>query len=398
MDVISPSRRRLMFGQSGYAPLRLTFNLRLSDLGGTSGVDLAAQGLGLVTPTFTRNSVAWFKTAGGVWAKVASNVPRSHYLSSPSENTSAAGSIYAGYWQEGAGINLVTPAAAIRDMTNAAWVKTGLTAVKNAQGIDGLALSASTLTASAPAATVLQILTAAASSRIYSVFLRRKTGSGAILIQQGATTLDVTAQLNTLTYTRVFLLASVLNSAFGIRIATTGDAVEADFNQFEPPNATKLIGPSSPIETQAPREADALSFTIAGNADFAQGSVYAEIASIGWNSGLGSIVSLGDGGIQTNISPNSLQIADRVNFNSVAFTPSSITVRKVAANWGGATAQAFANGVAGVAGTFSGALGTGNSIYIGTDPNPSNHWYGTIKNVQITLVKPTEAQMLARVS
>ena len=46
-----------------------------------------------------------------------------------------------------------------RDLTNAAWVKTNMTAVKDQTGVDGVANSASKITATAANATVLQTIT-----------------------------------------------------------------------------------------------------------------------------------------------------------------------------------------------------------------------------------------------
>jgi hypothetical protein len=74
------------------------------------------------------------------------------------------------------------------DFTNAAWVKSNLTTAKTATGPDGVANSASTLTATAANATARQDITSASAARITSMFVKRRTGTGAVYLSQGATT------------------------------------------------------------------------------------------------------------------------------------------------------------------------------------------------------------------
>ena len=74
------------------------------------------------------------------------------------------------------------------DFTNAAWVKTNLTAAKTATGPDGVTNSASTITASASNGVALQAITSASAARSGSVYLKRRTGTGAVTIAIGETT------------------------------------------------------------------------------------------------------------------------------------------------------------------------------------------------------------------
>jgi hypothetical protein len=74
------------------------------------------------------------------------------------------------------------------DFTNAAWVKSNLTAAKTATGPDGVANSASTLTATAANATARQNITSASAARITSMFVKRRTGTGAVTLSQGDVT------------------------------------------------------------------------------------------------------------------------------------------------------------------------------------------------------------------
>lgn len=130
------------------------------------------------------------------------------------------------------------------DFTNAAWTKSNMTTAKTATGADGAANSASTLTATAGNATALQAITSASNARITSCYIKRRTGSGVINLTQdnGTTWTTVTV---TSSWTKVSI-ASVTstNPTVGIRIVTSGDAVDVQYFQHE-------VGAfvTSPIET-----------------------------------------------------------------------------------------------------------------------------------------------------
>lgn len=169
---------------------------------------------------------------------------------------------------------LVTPTSSIRDMTGGTWAKVTMTAALTATGVDGAANSATRLTATGAGATILKTLTAAASNRIYSCYIRRVSGTGTVKLKQGATaTSDLSSQLNTTTYTRCWLRASVLNVAFGIELGTSGDVIEVDFNQFEA--ASTKTYPGSPADISTRRE-DQLKYTGSGNMERTIGTVFAE--------------------------------------------------------------------------------------------------------------------------
>lgn len=119
-----------------------------------------------------------------------------------------------------------------RDLSNAAWTLTNMTAARTALGIDDQLASATTLTATLANATVLQARASAAVPRAASFYLRRRAGVGAveITVDGGATW---TAAALTSSWQRFSLLATVLNPSVGIRITTSGDAVDADGIQCE---------------------------------------------------------------------------------------------------------------------------------------------------------------------
>jgi hypothetical protein len=135
-----------------------------------------------------------------------------------------------------------------RDLTNAAWTVSALSSTaKDQTGPDGVANSASSFTAGAVAATVSQIVAHASSTDNYSVYLKRITGTGVVSVTlDGVTYTDVTSQINSSTWSRVTISQTALvNPAFGIKLATSGDKIGVDLNQLE----SGVAFPSPPIPT-----------------------------------------------------------------------------------------------------------------------------------------------------
>ncbi len=122
-----------------------------------------------------------------------------------------------------------------RDFDNAAWVKTDITALKDAIGADGVANSASTLTATGANGTAFQTVTKASAKNTFSIDVRRKTGTGTIEItdNNGSSLTDITALINSTTYTRIQITRTQANPVFGVKITTSGDEVEVDYSQLE---------------------------------------------------------------------------------------------------------------------------------------------------------------------
>ncbi len=248
------------FGGAGSRP---AFALGFADLG-AGVVDTSTQAVA-ATPTFTRATTAWTKLSSGLWASVASGSPRSFY----SGFNTAAGT-YLGFLSETARTNLCLQA---RDLSNASWTKVNTTGAKDQIGIDGVSNSASSLTCTTNGGTCLQVITEAATDSTLSMFIKRISGNGTITIQQGASTSDITAQLNSLTYTQVSLDATVLNPAIGIVMGTSGDVIAVDMCQFE-----NAAFPSTPIPTTTiavARNADVLTYPTTGWFNSATGTLFA---------------------------------------------------------------------------------------------------------------------------
>jgi hypothetical protein len=164
--------------------------------------------------TYTSPSTKWIENSAGLL--VSGTTIRTHYSNSVAQ----------GVWFEEPRTWL---ALHNRDFTNAVWTKSNMTAAKTAVGSDGVANASSTLTATAANATVLQSITSGSAARITCCRIRRRTGSGAVEMTQdnGTTWSPVTVTAN---YTRVNIAAATLaNPTVGLRIVTSGDAVDVDF-------------------------------------------------------------------------------------------------------------------------------------------------------------------------
>jgi hypothetical protein len=371
-----------------------SFLLLLDDLGNGIVNTIPVIALGSATPTFTRASVAWTKLASGLWAQVATGIARSTYLG----RDTAVGA-YGGYWSEPAGVQLIPTTRAIRDMTDASWVAVGITPTLTATGIDGVPNSCTTLTCTAPNGTILQTLVAAASSRTNSAFVRRRTGAGAVLLKQGTATTDITASLSSVIFTRPQLNDNELNVAYGFQMATSGDQIDVDFNQFEPLNAAEFA--SGPMASSgAARAADVMIFATAGTIDFTQGTAYSEL-STNWTVAQGNRFAIATGaagrvifGLGATPSTSIAEGDGSASFQKVGLTDMSTAMRKRASSWGAGGQMMTGDGAAPATGAFDGTMGSGASIEIGHSAGASQ-WSGTIRNVQLRLLQVTSVQLQA---
>lgn len=359
--------------------------------GGFVGIPFDDSGSGAVntdgflagSPTFTRATEAACRLSTGLWKlDVASGVARSHY-----HEFAAGVYTYGGYLAEPAATQL---ALLPRDMTNAAWTKGAtITVAQTGTGIDGVSNSCTRVTAGAVEATntVLQTLTAAASSRTYSAFIKRVTGTGTVAItQDGVSYTDVTSQLNTTSFVQVQLNASQLNASFGVRVSTNGDVILVDCNQFE---AGALA--TTPIPAAGTRNADVLKYTT--QPDFgAVGTLYAECVAYGAAS-FGRFVEVSDGttneeayiGFNTNMGIGIIRDGGALQANfSVALAVN--TLGKMAMAYATNSANYAMNGTLGTQDT-SCTMPTTTEIDVGCNGASTSQPYGTIKNVRIWTVQ-----------
>lgn len=119
-----------------------------------------------------------------------------------------------------------------RDLNNAVWVKTNVTAVRNIPGTNGEANAASQVTATAAGGTILQTITEASKPFFTTAFVRRITGSGTVEMTMDNVTW--TPLTFTGSWSRVQIPGQTLaNPIVGFRFATSGDAIGVDLVQVE---------------------------------------------------------------------------------------------------------------------------------------------------------------------
>lgn len=164
----------------------------------------------------------WVRGSNGLYAFVAANVPAHEYDFQGN---------YMGVAVFQATVNL---ALHRRNMNNAVWVATNITPTLTLAGANGGVNEATRLTATGASGTILQSFTGASAARTYSCLIRRISGTGTIEITaDGTNWKNVTADLTSDTYKLVFDTRTALNPSFGIRMGTSGDVIDVDFNQFE---------------------------------------------------------------------------------------------------------------------------------------------------------------------
>jgi hypothetical protein len=141
-----------------------------------------------------------------------------------------------------------------RDLTNAVWTTTGITALKTQAGFDGTPAAATSLVATTPNATILQRIADDASvQRQQSAFVKRLSGSGPIEMTMDGGTTWTNVRVGNI-WTRVSIPAQTLaNPTIGLRLANRGDSIAVDCVQNEKLTGVRagLSAVSSPIPTTA---------------------------------------------------------------------------------------------------------------------------------------------------
>ena len=168
------------------------------------------------------------------------------------------------------GYLLMEPAATNRcdyseALDNAAWAKSNCTITANSIASPAGATTADTLTATAANASCLDSITLASSTVRFSVYLKRKTGTGNIdlTVDGGSTwtTKAITSEWARYDITQ----AAVTNPNVGIRIVTSGDEVYAWGAQLTQQSAISSYIPTS--GSAVTRAAETLSYSGAWTAD-----------------------------------------------------------------------------------------------------------------------------------
>lgn len=302
--------------------------------------------------TFTGDNRSKYRAANGLLIPSATNTPRIEY--------DAAGNCL-GLLVEGARTNL---ALWSEDGTNAAWVKSNMTTAQTSTGPDGAANSATRLTASAGNATILQTVTSASATRAYSVWLRRITGTGNIdlTVDNGSTW--TTKTLTTLWARYDISQAAVTNPVFGVRIVTSGDAIDFYGAQLE-----SAAFPSSYVPTttgSVARDADLASRTFGSEYSTTAGTAFAEwdCYSTPTNNGIFSNDTNGRFLYFTSSGGNTVRIFDGTT--AVAGGVAVVGAMTKAASSFDASGMAISlSGAAVVTGAYDGSFGTASSVVLG---------------------------------
>lgn len=293
-----------------------------------------------------------------------------------------------------------------RDFGNAAWTATNVTVSQTSVGADGVTNGAARLTAGAINATLLQTVTASSAQRTLSFYIKRVTGSGAVEIcQDGVTFTDISGQLNSSRFVQVSLTATQLNPVIGLRLATSGDAVDVDFAQLEAGD-----GASSPIVTTsatATRNADVcrvLNYSIPARP--ASGTLYCE-AMAGPVAGVTRIVGGASGGSSANmyrifrsttpgVSGSSTSASSTTNVVSASW-PNN-TAMKVMMSWRAGQTRVIAAGGAVSTGAPSSLPLATTDLLIGMNGDNAFQFGGFIRRIALFSVQLPDALMQALTS
>jgi len=231
--------------------------------------------------TFTGDNLSYYMDSAGLLIPSITNIPRLEYNSS---------GILLGLLIEGARTNLGLQS---NDMTNAAWVKTTMTTAKTSIGPDGVANSATRVTASAGNGMSLQTVTSASATRAYSVWLKRITGTGNIDLTVDNGTTWTTKTITTSWARYEITQAAVTNPIFGIRIVTNTDAIDVWCNQLESASFGSSAIPTT--SGSVARAADLPKRTIGSEFLASAGTVFAEFDLLSGRSGAGHVFSMSNG-------------------------------------------------------------------------------------------------------
>jgi hypothetical protein len=342
--------------------------------------------------TFTRTTTGTYIGSDGLIKTAAINEPRFEYDPTTLQPL--------GLLIEPAATNILLHSS---DLTQTAWVPVGATIAMTATGPDGAANSATTVTATLGNATVLQAVTATSTSRISSVYIKRRTGTGTVEITQnnGVTWTAVTV---TAGWTRVSVpAATVLNPTVGLRIVTSGDAVDVAFFQCETGFASVATSVIPTGASQVTREADIALVTGANFSSWynaAEGSMLAVFSSF-LPSGSGAVytVSNGTSAQRWDAAMASTAFLHRLN---VSTTQATINIGGYAPNTIFKSAfgvklnsvQAAVNGVLGTEDTLAN-MPTVNRLNIGSGSTSTGQIFGHIRSLTYYATRLTNAELQA---
>jgi hypothetical protein len=346
--------------------------------------------------TFTRSTIATYTGSDGLVKTAAINEPRFDYDPTTLQPR--------GLLIEEPRTNIVLHSS---DLTQTDWVKTNATVAMTATGPDGAANSATTVTATAGNATVLQAFVLVNAQRNTSVYIKRRTGTGTVQITQTGgtswTTVTVTAG-----WTRVSLPGgNVVNPSVGLRIVTSGDAVDVALFQCESGLLSAVNVPTSAIPTGASQVTRTGDVALITGTNFSswynqtEGSMLAVFSSFAASTNSQSVYAVSSG---SSLTRWSAELITGVQHNvSVTTSQASITVGTFATNTIYKSAfgvrlnsmQAAVNNVQGTEDTV-GTMPTVNRLSIGSNANANaNFLVGHIRSLTYYPTRLTNAELQA---
>ena len=244
-----------------------------------------------------------------------------------------------------------------RDLTNAAWVKTNVTAALTQTGLDGQSNACSLLTATAADGTVLQTITAASAAACSGFYVKRSVGTGSIYFTRdgGSNWTDITSSINSTDLTLVKIEnTSITNPQVGFKIATSGDAiiVDAGINHLGTQiSETPVITTSAAVTVNA----DVLTAPTTSNFSDTAGTILATVTRDGWTIANGSAVGSSTRGLYTSSTNSGAQGLDGTNtVNGPTGTPSG--TMRIGIRWNNSVMQTFTDSGFGTSGSYDGGF------------------------------------------
>lgn len=288
-----------------------------------------------------------------------------------------------------------------RNLANAAWTKTNVSAVQDQTGVDGVLNSASRITASAGNGTCLQAIINGSTARFLSADVKRLVGSGVIemTLDNGSTWTPVTV---TADWTRVFIPTQTLaNPTVGFRIVTNGDSIAVDFVQCE--NGLTMSSRIATTTASVTRAAETCFSASLAEIFGAQGAIAIEATyrdntstkrylTVDDNSASNAhLIEIASGGVNRGRT-----IKATVEQASVsAGTPTAGAIARIAYAWKVDDFAIVRDGGS-PATDVSGSIPNGISrIRIGHDSTGASQMNTTIRKVRLYARRPTNAQLQA---
>jgi hypothetical protein len=308
--------------------------------------------------------------------------------------TEAAGAALAaasllGYVAENQATNLCLQS---QDFSNASWVKTTVTVTADSTAAPDGSVTADTLAATGAIATASQTITVSAVPYAFSVYLKRLAGSGSVALVLDGVVTDVTAQINSSTWSRVVATGTPAAGAkvFSIRISTSGDSVYAWGAQVEAASDASSYVPTTAAAVT--RNNDDLRYQKAGNFGEAVGTTYAEsylpVAAVGAYQTV-LVETAANYGVQRYVNTKVLQNWSPGGQPGTVNTRTVGAVNKSAAAWSGATVSICLNGGAIAAAGFA-PYSAAAGIEVGTTGGVDSI-QGSIRNVRFYATRLADA-------